>query len=441
MISIRDSFAILFLIIIVTTIVVQNQRKYSMLVFFGLFLGFFRKILPNESNFIHFGLNFDPLLLVIPISLIALWVSTPKSSKALTSLERSILLLIVLASLQILNPRQGNFLVGLTGWIAYAVPLMFIYLGRDLDNKEIKIILNSIKIFGVVICFYGFLQVTLGYFYWDKRWFESVTSSGEYTALNFGKNRPFGTLSSVGEYSQVIGIGAGVIAFQFLTKEISKLQFTVLSLVFLGSSMLTASRSALILTLITILLPFLIRIDYKSKIAKTYRYILLVIFSIFMSPLIVNQIPKNILGNSATLLERQIAGLSGNANGVTSAYVHILQTIQAFFKSFTSIFGYGVGSISGAQKINGQVRMNFETDIGNSGYAFGILGLLIMIIIFIQIYLAISKVDFTRAACSILLLLPSLNNWFNPGHYSTVWVLWLLMGALLQDKESASGEQ
>lgn len=441
MISIRDSFAILFLIIIVTTIVVQNQRKYSMLVFFGLFLGFFRKILPNDSNFIHFGLNFDPLFLVIPISLIALWVSRRKSSKALTSLERSILLLIVLASLQILNPRQGNFLVGLTGWIAYAVPLMFIYLGRDLDNKEIKIILNSIKIFGVVICFYGFLQVTLGYFYWDKRWFESVTSNGEYTALNFGKNRPFGTLSSVGEYSQVIGIGAGVIAFQFLTKEISKLQFTVLSLVFLGSSMLTASRSALILTLITILLPFLIRIDYKSKIAKTYRYILLVIFSIFMSPLIVNQIPKNILGNSATLLERQIAGLSGNANGVTSAYVHILQTIQAFFKSFTSIFGYGVGSISGAQKINGQVRMNFETDIGNSGYAFGILGLLIMIIIFIQIYLAISKVDFTRAACSILLLLPSLNNWFNPGHYSTVWVLWLLMGALLQDKESASGEQ
>jgi len=441
MISIRDSFAILFLIIIVTTIVVQNQRKYSMLVFFGLFLGFFRKILPNDSNFIHFGLNFDPLLLVIPISLIALWVSRRKSSKALTSLERSILLLIVLASLQILNPRQGNFLVGLTGWIAYAVPLMFIYLGRDLDNKEIKIILNSIKIFGVVICFYGFLQVTLGYFYWDKRWFDSVTSSGEYTALNFGKNRPFGTLSSVGEYSQVIGIGAGVIAFQFLTKEISKLQFTVLSLVFLGSSMLTASRSALILTLITILLPFLIRIDYKSKIVKRYRYILLVIFSIFMSPLIVNQIPKNILGNSATLLERQIAGLSGNANGVTSAYVHILQTIQAFFKSFTSIFGYGVGSISGAQKINGQVRMNFETDIGNSGYAFGILGLLIMIIIFIQIYLAISKVDFTRAACSILLLLPSLNNWFNPGHYSTVWVLWLLMGALLQDKESASGEQ
>jgi hypothetical protein len=173
---------------------------------------------------------------------------------------------------------------------------------------------------------------------------------------------------------------------------------------------------------------------------KSSRFISLLVFSTLIVPILVNQIPKSLLGTSTALVERQIVGLSGNNDGVTSANVHIFQTIDAFLHSFTSIFGHGVGSISGAQKINGNVRMNFESDIGNSGYAFGILGLLIMIMIFIQIYSAISNVDLSKAACATLLLLPSMNNWFNPGHYGTVWLLWLLLGALLKNRESASNE-
>jgi hypothetical protein len=114
--------------------------------------------------------------------------------------------------------------------------------------------------------------------------------------------------------------------------------------------------------------------------------------------------------------------------------VHLSQTGQAFIESFRSVFGFGTGAISGAQRLNGSSRMNSETDIGNASYAFGIIGFVVMLMIFYGIYIAISDTLLRRASLIILLLLPSVNNWFNPGHYSTVWVMWLLMGNILGQK-------
>ena len=78
--------------------------------------------------------------------------------------------------------------------------------------------------------------------------------------------------------------------------------------------------------------------------------------------------------------------------------------------------------------------MNAETDIGNASYAFGIVGFLVMLAIFYGLYSSITGVLISQSSLMILLLLPSVNNWFNPGHYSTVWVVWLLIGSILKEK-------
>ncbi|NBU81018.1 MAG: hypothetical protein EBS55_05165 [Flavobacteriaceae bacterium] len=145
-------------------------------------------------------------------------------------------------------------------------------------------------------------------------------------------------------------------------------------------------------------------------------------------PLIVDLIPSDSLGNAKLLVDRQAAGLAGNHSEVTSASVHITQTLDAFRESFSSIFGYGVGAISGAQRLNGLTRLNFESDIGNSSYAFGIFGFIIMLLVFYSLYSALIKCNSKLSILGFLILLASINNWFNPGHYSTVWLVWLLMG-------------
>jgi hypothetical protein len=177
----------------------------------------------------------------------------------------------------------------------------------------------------------------------------------------------------------------------------------------------------------------------KSRMHRTSssvlaRFIPSAIVAIWAIPQIVSAIPSKVLGSASTLVDRQAAGLSGNNSGVTPAFVHFSQTWEAFVQAFKSVFGYGTGSISGAQRLNGLARMNFETDIGNAAYAFGIVGFIIMMTIFYGLYSAISNSPLSEASLLVLLLLPSINNWFNPGHYSTVWVTWLLIGNLLGQK-------
>ena len=338
----------------------------------------------------------------------------------------------MISTLAIFNPRQGSILVGITGWIAYVIPFMFIYLGSKISNVEFDKILNTLKILGLLICTYGFSQVIFGYNSWDQQWFDSVTLSGEYSVVAYGTNRPFGTFSSIGEYAQGIGMVAGIVCFQYLNSKIKFREFFFYMLIFLTSASLTASRAALIITFMIALAPLILKltVDRTSKFIMP-RFVSVALISAWVLPWIVRLIPTEFLGGAATLIERQSAGLGGNSSGVTPAYVHLTQTGEAFRESVSSIFGFGTGAISGAQRLNGSTRMNFESDIGNASYAFGIFGFIAMLIVFYGLYSAIVKNNLIQASLVILLLLPSVNNWFNPGHYGTVWIMWLLIGYLL----------
>ena len=309
---------------------------------------------------------------------------------------------------------------------------MFVYLGSKISKEEFDKILNTLKILGLCICTYGFSQVIFGYNSWDQQWFDSVTLSGEYSVVAYGTNRPFGTFSSIGEYAQGIGMVAGIVCFQYLNFKIKFREFFFYMIIFLTSASLTASRGALIITFMIALAPLILKltVDRTSKFILP-RFVSVAVISAWVLPWIVRLIPTEFLGGAATLIERQSVGLGGNSSSVTPAYVHLTQTGEAFRESVSSIFGFGIGAISGAQRLNGSTRMNFETDIGNASYAFGIFGFIAMLVVFYGLYSAIVKNNLIQASPVILLLLPSVNNWFNPGHYGTVWIMWLLIGCLL----------
>ena len=432
MIGIRDLIPILFLMYTLSSSIIRNKPNYRAVVIFGFLLGFLRRFLPNDSLLATSGINLDPLLLVIPLTFVICLFISQISAIESKMLDWSLKGLFVISTLAIFNPRQGSILVGITGWIAYVIPFMFIYLGSKISNVEFDKILNTLKILGLVICTYGFSQVIFGYNSWDQQWFDSVTLSGEYSVVAYGTNRPFGTFSSIGEYAQGIGMVAGIVCFQYLNSKIKFREFFFYMLIFLTSASLTASRAALIITFMIALAPLILKstVDRTSKFIMP-RFVSVALISAWVLPWIVRLIPTEFLGGAATLIERQSAGLGGNSSGVTPAYVHLTQTGEAFRESVSSIFGFGTGAISGAQRLNGSTRMNFESDIGNASYAFGIFGFIAMLIVFYGLYSAIVKNNSIQASLVILLLLPSVNNWFNPGHYGTVWIMWLLIGYLL----------
>ncbi|MEY4433186.1 MAG: hypothetical protein RLZZ44_1320 [Bacteroidota bacterium] len=429
MLGIRDLLPFLFLIYLFSDSVLRKKPNYIAILTYGFFLGFLRRLLPNDSIFMQNKFYLDPLLLVIPISLL-LCLSVSKIGQLDSKiLNYSLKLLILLSTIQIFNPRQGSVLVGLVGWLAYVVPILFVYLGTTVDDNALNRILEALKLLGLIVCAYGLAQVVFGYNFWDRRWYQIVTRNGDYTVLAYGINRPFGTFSSVGEYAQVIGLATVAVVFQYLNSVISFRRFFSYVVFFLMSSALTASRGSLIFTFMIALAPALFASTKKLKatllIPKLLPY---AVGTAWAVPLIVDLIPSDSLGNAKLLVDRQAAGLAGNHSEVTSASVHITQTLDAFRESFSSIFGYGVGAISGAQRLNGLTRLNFESDIGNSSYAFGIFGFIIMLLVFYSLYSALIKCNSKLSILGFLILLASINNWFNPGHYSTVWLVWLLMG-------------
>jgi hypothetical protein len=269
----------------------------------------------------------------------------------------------------------------------------------------------------------------------DQRWFDSVTLSGDYSVVGYGTNRPFSTFSSIGEYSQAIGISAGILAYQYVVEQIKLREFIFFNLIFVVSAALTASRSALLICSLIAFSPIFFKPRLNTISKMIFPKLIAGAFAAsWLIPVIFNLIPVRLLGNAASLLDRQAAGLSGNDSGVTSASVHLFQTNEALVESFKSVIGFGTGAISGAQKFNGITRMNAETDIGNASFAFGIAGFVIMLLIFFGLFAAFSHSVLRQGILLILLLLPSVNNWFNPGHYSTVWVVWLLIGFILRQK-------
>lgn len=435
MIGIRDSISLLFFLYMLSNSILKKEFNYSGLIIFGFSLGFLRRFLPYDSILSISSFHIDPLLLVIPSCYLICFTFFQKSDVQPKILSASLKILILISTLEIFNPRQGSLVVGISGWIAYVIPILFVYAGTQINEKELNKILNTVKYLGVGVCVYGFTQVVFGYNSWDYKWFQSVSRSGEYSIFLNGSSRPFATFSSIGEYAQAIGIASGIVSYQYLQSKIRFYSFFLYTLIFVSSASLTASRGALIFTIFIAIFPWVLK-SRPSSISKMLllRIIPSLLGSIVLIPVTFSYFFSKLDDKFSILLNRQAAGISGNNSGVTPATVHLTQTFQAFTESFKSVYGYGVGAISGSQRLNGSLRINFESDIGNSSYAFGIFGFLVMLAIFYGIYDSLNKLKFDDLLLLILVLFPSINNWFNPGHYSTVWLVWVIVGAILRKR-------
>jgi hypothetical protein len=423
----RNTYFLLQVIILLSSKILKNNKSmWIFFVFSSFFLGFARRFFPQDSFLAGIIPGLDLLYLIY---FVMLFINLRFDyNRRFKGLELCLLSIILVSLLSILNLTNSSLFVGIAGFIAFAIPILYFFVGENISTALRIDLMKYFFIFTVLSSFYGIFQVLHGYPTWDQTWVDQSVKSGNYVIVGFAKNRPFSTFSSVGEMCVVLSVGALCGSYIFKKNQFNRpfiYIFSQFSIVVCAA--MSASRGGLILTLLSIFSQNLFNKNKsKSKIFKVSSFILA---SVIILPIVTSVVAPYSNEVAQSLLSRQTAGLAGNSSNVPSAFVHVTQSIEGVNLGIKSVIGFGVGKISGAQTLAGGVRSNFETDFSNLIFAFGLLGVLLFT--FLLLYL----VRFSREQIKInewfvpILLIITSNNWTNPGHYSVNWFFWILIGS------------
>lgn len=157
----------------------------------------------------------DPLLVLVPaVSLVLVMVAgwTHRGSAAMglrsSTITWLVTLLMVVLALEVLNPIQGNLLVGLGGTVFLFFPMLWFFLGRTyFDDALVGRLLSLVAAIGLVSGLYGAFQAVYGLAPFEARW----VASRDFASLNIGRFiRPFSTFANPEEWSRYLMVAATI---------------------------------------------------------------------------------------------------------------------------------------------------------------------------------------------------------------------------------------
>lgn len=115
-------------------------------------------------------------------------------------------LLTLIYVLQIFNPLQGAFSVGVSGVIYMLVPMFWFYFGQAARPGFLATSLKLMIALGLVCSLHGIYQLAAGFPSFEQYWMDNTEF---YTSLNVGHiKRAFATFSSAEEWGRYIEFGA-----------------------------------------------------------------------------------------------------------------------------------------------------------------------------------------------------------------------------------------
>jgi hypothetical protein len=225
------------------------------------FIALVRRLLISDAGWTVY----DPLLLVAPAVALTLTYKLlviDKRRVGTDPISRLVLALLGLALVQAFNPLGEGPAAGIAGLLFLAVPLLWFFIGRELADRKIMLVLvYAIMAIAVLEGIYGLIQTGPGLPSWDKHWVD-VTG---FAALGVGQNttggysesiRAFGTFPSATEYAAFLGVGmvfATAMAFH------RRLQFAPVIAFLAVAVFLATGRAVLVLSILAILVMVALR--------------------------------------------------------------------------------------------------------------------------------------------------------------------------------------
>jgi hypothetical protein len=404
----------------------QSPRLAIVLVLWFLpFLAFLRRLLIPVAGWT----SFDALLLVAPVVAVFLLYRVfilQKRPLAPDLASKFVLILIILAIVQVINPRGGGLAAGATGLLFVAAPLGWFFLGRELaDRRLIGAVLTGNVILAVGIAGYGLWQTLVGLLPWDSAW----TDLNGYAALSvYGATRAFGTFSSGAEYAFFLAVALVTAIVMALHRR----AWALLAVPILAWAIFLESSRAIIFVLLLCVAALLgMRTGRKTVSAVAIGLAATVAVGTihFLGP----QLTTAAQQSGSPFVAHQVAGLMNPFDSTQSTLaLHQQLVSNGFLGSLADPLGAGTASTNLAgQKVSGSSN-SAEMDLINVFVSLGVFGgIAFTAVIILTLWRGASRALSTLGMVELAgigILMVTFGQWLNGGFYAVAPLVWVLVG-------------
>ncbi len=423
--AIRLALALLVVGCLALASVANPQIGILMTVWFLPFIALIRRLLIGVAGWT----SYDPLLLVAPVLAALLLYRVfivEKRPLAADWVSRGVLVVMVLAIIQLVNPAGGGIAAGATGLLFIAAPLAWFFVGRELANKQlITRLVTGTFVTAVGVAVYGLWQTFVGFTAWDSAW---VDLNG-YVALNVnGTTRAFGTFSSGAEYAFFLAVALVISVVIAMRGRPLALIFTPL---LAAAIFLESSRTIVFVILLAVVGVISLRTGSKVRSAMAVGvFVVLAAITIgFFGPRLTTLAEQS--GNP--LIAHQIAGLMNPFDASQSTLqLHQQLVANGFLGSLAHPLGFGTASTNLAGQKAGSSATSSEVDIIDAFISLGVIGgatflLIVLASLWRGASLGLSRRDFSSLA-AVAVLVVTFGQWLNGGYYAVAPLVWLVVG-------------
>lgn len=172
-----------------------------------LLLGDVRRIVSMFAA--SYGL--DPLLVVGALFTISIALPMFRDVRVRDRLSVAMLLLLGIMLLEIVNPKQGSILVGLSAGLFYVVPVLWFWIARRFGTDRLCYLLlfRIVAPLGILAAMLGLYQTFIGFLPWEEAWIQAALAAGYNSLLLNGEHvRSFGFSVNGVEYVSLMVVTA-----------------------------------------------------------------------------------------------------------------------------------------------------------------------------------------------------------------------------------------
>jgi hypothetical protein len=373
----------------------------------------------------------DPLLVVGPIAIAILFVAAVRAGafRERSRLASSVLALNALIVIGAFNPLQGSIASGVAGLLFVLVPTLAFWVGRGLcDDSTVAALLKLFAVLSIPVAIYGLVQTFVGFPSWDSAWIAAHQTDYGAITVN-GVARAFGSFSAASEYATFLAIALIVWVAFGLTPVLAPVAVGAIGML-AAALFYEGSRGVIVLGVVALAAMAGVRAGVRLKwsLALGATLVLLLPYAVTRT---VGSDPGG--GYSTPFVARQVEGLQNPTDAsVSTLHSHIDLVTQGIHSARHEPVGRGTGTVTIAGSKFGGASSGAEADPGNVGVAFGIPGLIVYVVIFVEAIrrayrFASLRRDWLASAALAIIVVTALQ-WLNGGQYAVAFLPWLLLG-------------
>ncbi len=379
--------------------------------------------------------EFDPLLLLAPAAWLALVVLALRrgAHREQTLLSQAVLVLSVLIVGGMVNPLQNHVAAGVIGGAFVLVPVLAFWVGKAfLDDETFTVLVHMLIVMAAAAAAYGLVQTLVGFPHWDQLWIDQLG----YAALTVrGVVRPFSSFASHAEYGLFLGIGLAT-CFASIRRLRALLWGVPVASLLATAAVYQSGRAVILLSLMAVAAAAAARRGFSIRGGTVGAIAMVGILLVAVgryAPADLSLIP------GGELLEHQIRGFSDPLNPESSSLgVHLDMVTSGIWQCFEHPLGVGMGEITAAGQKFGRQQGSTEADLSNVSVALGIPGLLAYVVVvgitFTSAYRIARVRRDTLALTALGILVMTLFQWLNDGHYLLSPLAWLMIGWIERER-------